>query len=222
MLSLAARGLGALKDEVVFVGGATIELYLANHPALKVRPTDDVDCVVEVVSRVEYYKIEERLRELGFRHPINERAPICRWHYQGIVVDVMPIEGKILGFTNRWYPEGFKSAVGASLPDGQAIRLFDLPYFLASKVEAFRDRGKNDYAGSTDLEDIVALIDGIPNFQARILRASEEVRSYIQESFNELIGDERFLDYLEGHISPVGRQERVARARSILQALAAP
>lgn len=220
MLSLAARGLAALKDEVVFVGGATIELYLTGRPALKVRPTDDVDCIIEVVSRVEYHKIEERLRGLNFSHPMDERAPICRWQYQGILVDVMPIDGKILGFTNRWYPDGFAKAVSARLPDGQDIRIFDLTYFVASKIEAFKDRGKNDFAGSTDLEDIVTLIDGVPDFQERILRAPDNVRDYLQESFKALVGDEVFLDYLEGHLPPVGRKERVARARAILQALA--
>lgn len=221
MLSLAARGLGALKDEVVFVGGSTIELYLAGRPALKVRPTDDVDCVVGVVSRVEYHKIEERLRGLGFSHPMDERAPICRWRYQGILMDVMPIDGNILGFTNRWYPEGFAKAVSTRLPDGQDVRIFDLPYFVASKIEAFKDRGKNDFAGSADLEDIVVLIDGASDFQEQILRAPDSVRDYLQESFKALVGDESFLDYLEGHLPPVGRLERVARARKILQTLAA-
>ena len=71
MLALAARGLGPLKDEVVFVGGATIELYLAGQPVLKVRATDDVDCVVEVATRTDYYKLEEKLRARGFHHPMD-------------------------------------------------------------------------------------------------------------------------------------------------------
>lgn len=58
MLSLAARGFGPLKDEVVFVGGAVIELYLAGQPALKVRATDDVDCVGEVAARSGYHMLE--------------------------------------------------------------------------------------------------------------------------------------------------------------------
>ena len=219
MLSLTARGLGALKDEAVFVGGATIELYLAGQPGLKIRPTDDVDCVVEVVSRVEYHKIEERLRALGFRHPLGGRAPICRWEYQGVSVDVMPIEGKILGFSNRWYPEGFAKSIVTKLPDGQDIRIFTLPYLVASKVEAFKDRGKGDYLGSTDLEDIVALLDGVPDFREQVQGAPESVQAYLRESFEEFLEDERFLDSLEGHLPPDGRRERVERVLAILQGL---
>jgi hypothetical protein len=32
-------------------------------------------------------------------------------------------------------------------------------YFCASKLEAFGDRGKNDYLGSRDLEDLIAVVE---------------------------------------------------------------
>lgn len=219
MLSLAARGLGPLKNDAVFVGGATIELYIAGQPGYKIRPTDDVDCVVEVVSRVEYHKIEERLRGLGFQHPLDEKAPICRWTYEGILVDVMPIEGNILGFSNRWYPEGFEKSVTAKLPDGQEIRIFALPYLVASKLEAFNDRGHGDFMGSTDLEDILAVLDGAPDFQEQIEGSPAPLRAYLSEGFGEFIRDERFLDALEGSIPPAGRKERVLRATTVLERL---
>ncbi len=195
MLSLVARGLGSLKDG----------------------PTDDVDCVVEVVSRVEYHKIEERLRVLGFRHPIDDKTPICRWQYKGVLVDVMPIEGKILGFSNRWYAEGFERSVVTKLPDGQNIRIFALPYLVASKLEAFKDRGKADFMGSADLEDIVVLLDGVPDFQGQILRAPAALRAYLLENFEGFFREEMFIDALEGHIPPVGRGERVQRIKTILK-----
>lgn len=38
-----------LAGEVVFVGGATVSLY-AQRPVAEIKPTDDVDVVVEVIS----------------------------------------------------------------------------------------------------------------------------------------------------------------------------
>lgn len=221
MLSLAARGLGPLKDEAVFVGGATIELYLAGQPALKVRATDDVDCVVAVTTRTDYHKLEEKLRARGFRHPLDAKAPICRWEYQGIIVDVMPIEGAVLGFTNRWYPEGFEHSTTVRLPDGQDIRIFSLPYLVASKLEAFKGRGRNDFMGSSDMEDIAAILDGAADFETKIAAAPKSVKSYLQDQFRKLLADERFLDGLEGHLPPSEGPGRAARARSILAALSA-
>ena len=38
-----------LRDEVVFVGGATVSLY-ADREVIEPRPTDDIDVIVEVMS----------------------------------------------------------------------------------------------------------------------------------------------------------------------------
>ena len=48
MLQTVANGLGELKDEMVFVGGAVAELYADNPAASEIRPTIDVDCVIEI------------------------------------------------------------------------------------------------------------------------------------------------------------------------------
>lgn len=220
MLSSTVIGLGPLKDEVVFVGGATIELYITARPALRVRPTDDVDCVVEVASRMDYYKLEERLRAQGFTHAPEERI-VCRWKYKDVLVDVMPIEGDILGFTNRWYRQGFERSILANLGAGLAIRIFDIPHLIASKIEAFKGRGQNDFVGSPDMEDIVTVIDGVPDIQEKLLQAPENVATYLKDAFGELLGDDRFLDCLEGHLPLIGRAERVARALEILRAATA-
>ncbi|QEC42618.1 hypothetical protein [Pseudobacter ginsenosidimutans] len=41
------NALEELGNEVVFVGGATVALY-ADRPAIEIRPTDDVDILVEL------------------------------------------------------------------------------------------------------------------------------------------------------------------------------
>ena len=118
MLAVVAQGLRGLREKVVFVGGATIDLYLSDPAAGEGRATDDVDCVVELASRPQYYALEEELRALGFKHPMGKEGPICRWEYRGIQVDVMPTEGQALGFGNRWYADGVAKADRARLPDG--------------------------------------------------------------------------------------------------------
>lgn len=95
MLAVVAEGLSGLEEKVVFVGGATIDLYVSYPADAASRPTDDVDCVVELASRGEYYALEEELRGLGFKN-FPGKGPVCRWEYRGIMVDVMPTEGKVL------------------------------------------------------------------------------------------------------------------------------
>ncbi len=219
MLAVVAKGLRGFKEKVVFVGGATIDLYVT-YPAEAIsRPTDDVDCVVEMTSRGQYYVIEEELRSLGFKNSLG-KGPICRWEYCGIMVDVMPTEGKILGFSNRWYPAGLAGAETAVLPDGQKIEIFTAAYLLASKLEAFSDRGKEDFFGSPDIEDIVAILDGCSDLKELIQSSPADVRSYLAEKFQTLLSTAHFVENIPGHVLDRANAEvRAARVLALLKTL---
>lgn len=62
LLVRAARAFGDLRDEVVFVGGAVIDLFITDPAAPHPRFTEDVDVVVEVTTHGEWARIGERLR----------------------------------------------------------------------------------------------------------------------------------------------------------------
>jgi predicted nucleotidyltransferase len=151
------NALEEISKEVVFVGGATVSLY-ADRITGEIRPTDDVDILLEVGHYSAYAKIEEKLRKKGFVNDI-ESGIICRWIIRGIIVDIMPTEGSIPGFTNRWYKEGFTTAMEHRLDNTHAIFIFRPEYFIASKLEAFKNRGENDGRTSTDFEDIIYVLN---------------------------------------------------------------
>jgi hypothetical protein len=51
MIKTVVLGLDKLAKEVVFVGGAVTELYIADRSQIsEVRQTDDVDCIIEITS----------------------------------------------------------------------------------------------------------------------------------------------------------------------------
>ncbi len=62
LLESAADALGDLLEEVVFVGGATLTLWITDPGPPAVRPTKDVDVVAEVTSWTGFRKLEGRLR----------------------------------------------------------------------------------------------------------------------------------------------------------------
>jgi hypothetical protein len=179
MLMAVARVLNRLPQPVVYTGGATISLYLDALSARDMRPTDDVDCVVEVTSQREYYRLSATLRDLGLSEDASPGAPLCRWLCEGIKLDVMPVDPQVLGFGNRWYERGVADAIDFILPDGSEIKIFALAYLLASKIEAFGSRGRDRYYFSKDFEDITALFNGCPNLVAEIAASEEEVRTFI-------------------------------------------
>ena len=104
-----ASQLGELAQEVVFAGGAATGLLVTDPAIPDVRPTIDVDVIVEVISHADYFRLQERLREKGFGESMEEEV-ICRWKYKEILLDVMPTDERILGFSNRWYAEAFRNA----------------------------------------------------------------------------------------------------------------
>lgn len=75
-------------------------------------------------------------------------------------LDVMPLEKDILGFTNTWYRGALQSPSRINLPNGLTIQVITAPFFLGTKMEAFRGRGRGDFQSSRDLDDFVAVVDG--------------------------------------------------------------
>lgn len=121
----------------------------------------------------------------------------------------MPLDGKILGFRNTWYGPAMESAELRELEPGLQILAVNGVYFCASKLEAFGDRGKHDYLGSRDLEDVVAIVDGRAELLREIQAARNDVRSYLAQEITKLCGVREFLDALPGHLPPdAASQER--------------
>lgn len=98
------RLLAPVLDDLVFVGGCTTGLFITDPAAAGTRPTVDVDAIVDIASYAGYAALADRLRALGLGEDSSPGAPMCRWRRDGVVVDVMPVDERILGFSNRWYP----------------------------------------------------------------------------------------------------------------------
>lgn len=203
MLVHVAKRLGPLLDKVVFAGGCAAGLLVTDEAVPDVRATVDVDMIVEAMSRADYYKIEKKLRELGFLQPIEDNAPIIyRWEIDGIKVDIMPTDESILGFSNRWYSDAIKTAQEVQLKHDLRIKLVAAPYFLATKLEAFRGRGKGDYLASHDMEDIIAVVDGRPELIDEIQSSSPDLRKYLATEFAIELESDDFRDSIPGHLLP--------------------
>lgn len=197
-VELIANALGALCDELVFVGGCAAGLLMTDPAASMARVTFDVDLVAEVTALRGYHEMEAAFAERGFQRDMSPEAPICRWRYREIEVDLMPTDADILGFANRWYRDAVVAADRVALPSGTKIRLISAPHFLATKFEAFADRGNADVLGSHDLEDIINVIDGRPELPAEIASAAIELRVYLGQRCAALLATPHFDNYLPG------------------------
>lgn len=216
-----ARGLGPLLDELVFVGGQVAELLITDPGATRVRPTDDVDTICAVSGRIGYQRLSTQLRGLGFVEDTSPGAPVCRWRLGGDRVDVMPADEEILGFKNRWYDHGIRTAQAHELAGGLTIRIVTAPVFIATKWEAFADRGGGDWYGSHDIEDIVAVVAGRPELYDETRSSERNLRAYLAQKAAAFLTSGVAEDAIAGAL-PDARAVAglVAKVRSRLQGIA--
>jgi predicted nucleotidyltransferase len=200
------NALEELAHDVVFVGGATVSLY-TDRPATEVRPTDDIDILVELAHYSGYAAVEEKLREKGFVNDV-ESGVICRYNIQGIIVDVMATSDKIFGFANRWYEEAFQHAEEVAIDKDYNIRIFSAPYFIATKLEAFKDRGDNDGRLSSDFEDIVYVLNNRSTIWQEMGAANKNLRKYLKNEFARLLANP-YIDEWIGSNLEHNEQNRV-------------
>ena len=207
LLGRAAEKLGPLLNRIVFVGGCVTGLLVTDSAAAPVRPTIDVDAVLELGSYAEFIQLEGQLRNLGFQR--REGNLICRWFAENLILDLMPVNPAILGFSNRWYAAAADHAIGLRIGERE-IRIITATYFLATKLDAFHGRGRSDFRMSHDLEDIVTVIDGRPELAEEVLSSEPGVRQYLVGEFAALLANNEFLGALPGYLLPdTAGQQRI-------------
>ena len=166
-----AKALGDLNNEVVFVGGAMVSLYIDDPAAEDIRPTKDIDLTFQITTVGKLEQLREALINKGFNQSHDDDI-ICRFRYEGILVDVMSTLRVGWAPSNRWFMPGFQKAVDYNL-DEVLIKILPLPYFLASKMDAFFDRGIKDLYGSHDFEDILYILNYTSTFGEQMSTADK-------------------------------------------------
>ncbi|HBO6306573.1 MULTISPECIES: nucleotidyl transferase AbiEii/AbiGii toxin family protein [Pseudomonas] len=222
MLCLVAKALGPdLCQQMTFVGGCTTGLLLTDdYTREQVRSTDDVDLIVHVMGPVGFARLQETLREHGFRVSAeegDENFPICAMKLGDLRVDFMPDDDS-LGFSNRWYKDAMATSTAYDLDQETTINLVSPVYFVATKLEAWKGRGRGDALASRDIEDILNLIDGRPELQDEIQSAVDEVRDYIRQEIGQLLSDGNFEYAVSGQARGDTDREKLLFER--LEALA--
>jgi predicted nucleotidyltransferase len=219
MLNQVANRLKPLLEQLVFVGGATVDLLLTDNAAQTARPTEDVDTIINVTSKHAYDQISQILMTLGWQND-TESGVICRWVQDGLILDVMPTKEEILSFSNPWYPQAIENSQRHELESNE-IFANSAPYFIASKLVAWKQRGQLDYMTSKDLEDIVLVFDGRIELVAEIKNSKANVQAFIAAELTVLLEDQQFLELIEGFV-PYDQPERALVLVKRMKAVSLP
>ena len=109
---------------------------------------------------------------------------------------------KLLGFSNRWYGTAMAAATRHQLSPDLEIRLVTAPSFLATKIEAFKGRGRGDFYASHDLEDLIFVIDGRSTIVEEVQTEAPLLREYLRTEIKGLLTTPGFIDALPGYLLP--------------------
>lgn len=194
-------------------------LLLTNPAAAGVRPTEDVDAIVEVTTLAADHARRPLLAERGFIQTMADNTPPFRWFWNWLQLDLVRVDAHVLGFANRWHRAGFAAAASTALGGSVGLRHLDAPHFLATKFEAYNDRGgRNIYLGH-DLEDIVTVIDGRAELAEELLQAEPELRAHVVEQTRALLAHPELPNALPGIVAQPIRAgivlERLQRIASL-------
>lgn len=193
------EALGELQGKVVFIGGAAVSLY-ASRQYSEIRPTEDIDVIIELLNYASIGRLEEQLLKMKFS-PDRESGIICRYKINGITVDIMPTNiDNAFGFSNKWYPEGYNNAVDYKIDETSIIKILSPPYFLATKFEAFKGRGNNDGRTSQDFEDIINVLENRKEIWQEIMAIKGGIKDYLLEEFTNIINNPYHLEWVDCHV----------------------
>jgi hypothetical protein len=201
-----AVALQELKDQMVFIGGAVVSVYTDDPSADEIRPTADVDLTINLLNYADWAQMQERLAGLGFS-PDPDGHAICSYLYKGISIDIMPAEDGPIGPANRWYKVGFENLWTTKVKE-QEISILSAPCFLATKFEAFKDRG-TDYRTSHDFEDIIYVLDNRTTIVTEINEDHPEVKQFIKEELIKIYESNTFTEIVSCHIHPLIVEDRL-------------
>lgn len=210
-----ASALNELNEQVIYVGGAVVSLYINDPAADDVRPTKDVDISLSVASLGELEEMRLKLIARGFMQSIEDNV-ICRFRYEEVKVDVMNTQSIDWAPANPWFYAGFLKRQLMKAGDKE-IYILPLQYFLATKFTAYNNRGNNNPVTSHDFEDIIYILDNRIDIAEELNKMPNDVEPFLKEEFKKILSDKAKQEAIEGNLSYSNRDNRFKKIIESLQ-----
>ena len=119
----------------------------------------------------------------------------------------MAMEDGPFGPSNPWYKIGFQNLWTVKAKD-QEIKIFSASCYLATKFEAFNNRGK-DYRTSHDMEDIIYVLDNRIDIVEEIKQSDRRIQTFLKEQLQAIVNKDLLSEVLMAHIHPLMLEERM-------------
>lgn len=96
------------------------------------------------------------------------------------------------------------TAKAVALDSGVEIRAALPVVLVATKLCAWKGRGRGDLLGSLDIHDVLVLVDGRRELASEIETAPPDLRAFVRDELIELRAEHAFDYVVEGAMAPYG------------------
>jgi hypothetical protein len=127
----------------------------------------------------------------------------------------MSTMSSVLGESNSWYKPGFDTRIYIEVGD-LTFPILPVEYFLATKFEAFNNRGKNYYT-SKDFEDIVHILNYNESLVETIQSSELNVQKFLVEEISKVKSDSSYPLNIEAHLDYLDKQNRLYHIQQRIQ-----
>lgn len=206
--------LGDDADSFVVVGGCAPATY--DLGVVRLRETRDVDVLVFASSYGQWNERVETFLRKGFRHASDSQVQ-SRLVLDDLKVDVMATPFRELGF-NPWYEGAFAARVR---DPSTGLQVIPPLWFLATKLEAWKSRGRGDPSASQhDLEDVVTVLRGSEDTWNDLIVGQERVHRFVRFELLEIANRTDASEVLAGlfdfdEASQAGVEPFLSRLRAL-------
>lgn len=108
------------------------------------------------------------------------------------------------------------------LSNGIEAKVISPIYFIATKTEAFRNRGKDDYRSSHDFEDIVNLVNGRAELVEEMKSADPKVRNAMREYWLPRLDSGNLIGAVQEHMDAFEENRRTLTVMNRLREMLSP
>jgi hypothetical protein len=112
-----------------------------------------------------------------------------------------------LGFSNPWFQEAYESGV-----ERHGIKVATPARLVATKLAAWKGRGRGDLLRSRDTHDVFVLIDGCSELRGDLDHSSLDLQGFVRDELRAMLDHPRIDDAILGAMAPYGGElaERAA------------
>ena len=93
---------------------------------------------------------------------------------------------------------------------GETIQILSAPCYLATKFEAYSQRGEDDYRTSHDFEDIIYVLDNRTTIVDEIKQTDTRIKKFLREELTKVLKSSYSEEVLSAHLHPLILEERYA------------